>query len=100
MSAPACPRPAQRPRPRIIIGGAGPRRTPALAVRFADEFNSGFAEGSRERFGNFTRICAEWPGSGDVRLSTTLPVCCGSTRADAARRSASLGDAGAVCAAG
>jgi F420-dependent oxidoreductase-like protein len=34
------PRPVQR-RPPIIIGGAGPRRTPALAARFADEFNSG-----------------------------------------------------------
>ena len=90
------PRPAQRPRPRIIIGGAGPRRTPALAARFADEFNSGFTEGIRERFGNFSRICAELGRDpATVRLSAVLPVCCGSTRAEATQRAASLGDAGA-----
>ena len=37
--APGYPKPAQRPHPPIIIGGGGPRRTPALAARFADEFN-------------------------------------------------------------
>ena len=31
----------------------------------------------------------------EVRLSTTLPVCCGSTRGEAARRAAGLGQAGA-----
>ena len=33
------PRPAQRPHPPIIVGGTGPKRTPAIAARFADEFN-------------------------------------------------------------
>ncbi len=37
--APGYPKPAQRPHPPIIIGGGGPKRTPALAARFADEFN-------------------------------------------------------------
>ena len=37
--APGHPKPVQRPRPPIIIGGGGPKRTPALAARFADEFN-------------------------------------------------------------
>jgi alkanesulfonate monooxygenase len=37
--APGYPKPAQRPHPPIIIGGGGPRRTPAIAARFADEFN-------------------------------------------------------------
>lgn len=27
----------------MIVGGKGPRRTPALAARFADEFNVAFA---------------------------------------------------------
>jgi F420-dependent oxidoreductase-like protein len=88
------PRPARRP--RIIIGGSGPRRTPALAARFADEFNSGFSDGLADRFGNFRRVCEQAgrdPAS--VRLSTTLPVCCGLTRADAERRAAALGEAGA-----
>src|SRR5215469_11903404 len=40
--SPALPKPAQRPRPPVIIGGGGPRRTPALAARYADEFNAAF----------------------------------------------------------
>ena len=34
--------PVPEPRPRIIIGGAGMRRTPLLAARFADELNGVF----------------------------------------------------------
>jgi F420-dependent oxidoreductase-like protein len=88
------PRPARRP--PIIIGGAGPRRTPALAARFADEFNSGTSDGLAARFANFRRICEQsGRDPAEVRLSTTLPVCCGPTRGEAARRAAGLGDAGA-----
>ncbi|GIF67002.1 LLM class F420-dependent oxidoreductase [Asanoa ishikariensis] len=42
VDSPALPKPAQSPRPPIIIGGSGPKRTPALAARFADEFNVPF----------------------------------------------------------
>ena len=31
------------PRPPVIVGGTGAKRTPALAARFADEFNVPFA---------------------------------------------------------
>src|ERR1700679_2715376 len=41
--SPALPKPSQQPRPPVLIGGGGPRRTPALAARFADEFNAAFA---------------------------------------------------------
>jgi F420-dependent oxidoreductase-like protein len=37
--SPALPKPRQHPRPPIILGGIGKTRTPALAARFADEFN-------------------------------------------------------------
>jgi F420-dependent oxidoreductase-like protein len=90
--------PAVPARPRIIIGGVGPRRTPALAARFADEFNTGLGlgEGIRERFATFRRMCAELGRDpATVRLSTTLPVCCGLTQEDAGRRAASLGEPGA-----
>jgi Coenzyme F420-dependent N5,N10-methylene tetrahydromethanopterin reductase and related flavin-dependent oxidoreductases len=88
------PRPARRP--PVIIGGAGPRRTPALAARFADEFNSGMPDGLAARFANFRRICEQsGRDPAGVRLSTTLPVCCGPTRGEAARRAAALGEAGA-----
>jgi F420-dependent oxidoreductase-like protein len=87
------PRPAARP--RIIIGGAGPRRTPALAARFADEFNSGMSDGLAGRFANFRRICEQsGRDPAGVRLSTTLPVCCGQTRREADRRAAALGEPG------
>ncbi len=41
--APALPKPAQARVP-IIVGGSGPSRTPAIAARFADEFNQFRAE--------------------------------------------------------
>ncbi|WP_406815735.1 TIGR03560 family F420-dependent LLM class oxidoreductase [Mycobacterium sp. M23085] len=37
--SPALPKPRQKPCPPIILGGTGRKRTPALAARFADEFN-------------------------------------------------------------
>jgi alkanesulfonate monooxygenase len=37
--SPALPKPYQKPGPPIILGGIGKRRTPALAARFAHEFN-------------------------------------------------------------
>ena len=40
---PALPKPAQRPYPPVIVGGLGTRRTPALAARFAAEYNVPFA---------------------------------------------------------
>ncbi|MDG4823696.1 LLM class F420-dependent oxidoreductase [Asanoa sp. WMMD1127] len=42
VDSPGLPKPVQSPRPPIIMGGAGPKRTPALAARFADEFNVPF----------------------------------------------------------
>ncbi|HXJ28816.1 MAG TPA: LLM class F420-dependent oxidoreductase, partial [Streptosporangiaceae bacterium] len=41
--SPGLPKPVQRPRPPVIIGGYGPRRTPELAARYADEFNIAFS---------------------------------------------------------
>jgi len=45
------PRPVQRPRPPIIVGGRARPRTVAAAVRFADEYNTIFPtlEEARER---------------------------------------------------
>jgi F420-dependent oxidoreductase-like protein len=39
----ALPKPVQRPRPPIIIGGGAKPRTARLAARFADEYNTVFA---------------------------------------------------------
>ena len=100
------PRPAPRPPAAsspfpvppsipIIVGGAGPRRTPALAARFAAEFNCGMAEGTAERFANFRQVCEQaGRDPAELHLSSTLPVCCGVTRDEANRRAAALGEAG------
>jgi F420-dependent oxidoreductase-like protein len=87
------PRPARTP--PIIIGGAGPKRTPALAARFADEFNSGMTDDLAGKFARFRSICEQsGRDPAQVRLSTTLPVACGQTRAEAGRRAAALGEPG------
>jgi alkanesulfonate monooxygenase SsuD/methylene tetrahydromethanopterin reductase-like flavin-dependent oxidoreductase (luciferase family) len=45
------PKPAQAPRPRVIIGGSAKPRTVRMAVRYADEYNTVFPtlEEARER---------------------------------------------------
>jgi F420-dependent oxidoreductase-like protein len=92
------PRTAQRPNPPIIIGGSGPRRTPAIAARYADEFNGaltlGDGDGSqlRERFAVFDRACeAIGRDPATARRSAVLPVACGSTPEQARRRGAVMG---------
>ena len=42
VDSPALPKPIQRPHPPIVIGGLGAKRTPALAAKFAAEFNVPF----------------------------------------------------------
>lgn len=44
LESPALPKPAQSLRPPVIIGGFGSRRTPALAARFADDYNPPFVD--------------------------------------------------------
>jgi F420-dependent oxidoreductase-like protein len=86
------PRPVQRPHPPIIVGGSGPKRTPAIAARFASEFNAaltvdGGVTGLRERFAGFARACeAIGRDPGEARLSAVLPVACGATAAETDRR--------------
>ncbi|HWG02673.1 MAG TPA: TIGR03560 family F420-dependent LLM class oxidoreductase [Trebonia sp.] len=89
------PRPAARP--GIIIGGAGAKRTPALAARYADEFNGALGLDLRDRYANFRRVCEDVVGRdpSTVRLSATVPVCIGADAADLERRKESLGAPGA-----
>jgi F420-dependent oxidoreductase-like protein len=92
--SPALPRPVQRPRPPVIIGGHGPRRTPALAARYADEFNIAFssASGAAEQFGRVREACAV-AGRDPAALvySAAQVVCCGKDDAEITRRAAALG---------
>lgn len=43
----ALPKPMQRPRPNLIVGGSGGRRSVAIAARWADEYNTIFASSER-----------------------------------------------------
>jgi F420-dependent oxidoreductase-like protein len=93
-NSPALPKPAQRPRPPVIIGGGGPRRTPALAARYADEFNAAFASprDSAAAYGRVVEACQQArrdPSS--MSFSAAQTVCCGKDEAELRRRAAAIG---------
>jgi F420-dependent oxidoreductase-like protein len=92
--SPALPKPAQRPRPPVLVGGHGPRRTPQLAARFADEYNVVFVsqDQTAAAFGR-TRAACEAAGRDPATLvySAGQVVCCGRTGAEVARRAAAIG---------
>jgi alkanesulfonate monooxygenase SsuD/methylene tetrahydromethanopterin reductase-like flavin-dependent oxidoreductase (luciferase family) len=52
---------AQTPHPPIAVGGGGRRRTPALAARFADEFNAfnGSLAATSEAYGRVRSACLD-----------------------------------------
>ena len=92
--SPALPKPAQRPRPPVLVGGAGLRRTPRLAARFADEYNIPFStvEDSAAAFGRVRQACAE-AGRDPASLvySVAHTVACGRDEAEFARRAEATG---------
>src|SRR5262245_43189439 len=91
-SNPTPPRPAQRPHPPIIVGGTGPKRTPAIAARFADEFNGALSDDLRLSYQRFDQACeAIGRDPATARHSAVLPVACGSTPAEVERRAAVIG---------
>jgi F420-dependent oxidoreductase-like protein len=92
--SPALPKPAQRPRPPVLIGGMGAKRTPALAARFADEFNIPFADqdtaiAQYERVDAACRAIGRDP-AGVIR-STAQVTCVGWDDAQVARRAEAIG---------
>ncbi|MCU1497848.1 MAG: putative F420-dependent oxidoreductase [Acidimicrobiales bacterium] len=88
------PKPVQVPRTPIIIGGLGPRRTPALAARFADEFNVPFASVA-DTAAQFDRVRAAVDAAGrppgSMRWSAAQVVCVGSDDAEVEKRAAAIG---------
>ncbi|HEX7996150.1 MAG TPA: LLM class F420-dependent oxidoreductase, partial [Streptosporangiaceae bacterium] len=42
IDSPALPKPVQRPKLPVIVGGHGAKRTPRLAAAYADDYNVGF----------------------------------------------------------
>ena len=92
--SPGLPKPAQRPRPPLLLGGKGPRRTPDLAARYADEFNvpiSGLQE-SAKIFDQVREAC-EAVGRSPVTMTFSVlqAVCCGRNEAEFRNRAAAGG---------
>jgi F420-dependent oxidoreductase-like protein len=91
--SPALPKPAQQPKPPVIIGGGGPKRTPRLAAAYADEYNSGFdaVAGTQAAFDRVRAAveAAGRPGSSMI-YSTAQVVCCGRDSAEVKRRAAAI----------
>jgi len=86
------PQPTQRPHPPIIVGGSGPKRTPAIAARFADEFNGALTDDLRSSYERFDRACERiGRDPATARRSAVLPVACATTPAEVARRAEVIG---------
>jgi F420-dependent oxidoreductase-like protein len=92
-NSPALPKPAQAKVP-VLIGGLGPKRTPQLAARYADEFNVPFAsvEDSGRQIAR-VREAAQAAGRGpdDLVYSNALVTVVGKDDAEVARRAAATG---------
>lgn len=91
--SPALPKPAQE-RPPIIVGGLGTKKTPALAARYADEFNLPFVDvgTTREQNARVRAACeAIERDPDDLTWSNALVVCVGADDAEVERRAAAIG---------
>jgi alkanesulfonate monooxygenase len=92
--SPALPKPVQAPRPPVLIGGKGKKRTPALAARYADEFNVPFEsiEETERLFARVREVCAEQGRDpAGLTYSNALVVCVGQDEAEIGRRAQAIG---------
>jgi F420-dependent oxidoreductase-like protein len=97
--APGLPKPIQRdgsgrPKVPLILGGSGPKRTPALAARFADDYNVGFSDVAATAAGHDrVRAACELIDRDPTELvySAAQVVCCGRTRDELERRASAIG---------
>jgi F420-dependent oxidoreductase-like protein len=93
-NSPALPKPVQSPRPPLIVGGHGAKRTPRLAAKFADEFNVAFSsyDVSKTQFELVDDACrAIGRDPKSLLRSVAQVVCCGANDAEVARRAANIG---------
>lgn len=91
--SPALPKPVQDPLP-VIVGGAGLKRTPALAARYATEFNIVFQpeEVVLDRWARARAACEEIGRDPQtLKMTVGLTTLGGPTPDDVARRAAATG---------
>ncbi len=92
---PALPKPMQMPRPPIILGGKGPKRTPRLAAKYADEFNIAFDnfESEAVQLQRVRDACAAiGRDPGTLTLSIAVTTAIGATKRESQVRIDRLGD--------
>lgn len=93
VDSPALPRPVQDA-PPVIVGGMGRAKTPALAARFASEFNVPFQapDAVAEQFGRVRDACrAADRDPADLTYSVAQMLCLGRDDAEVARRAHAVG---------
>lgn len=92
VDSPALPKPAQADLP-IIIGGGGPKRTPALTAEFAAEFNIPFVPIDTLKT-QFERVAAAVADAGrpadSLTYSAAFVLCVGRDDAEIAKRAAAI----------
>jgi F420-dependent oxidoreductase-like protein len=92
--SPGLPKPVQQPGPPIIVGGTGRTRTPALAARYAAEFNVPF-RGVDRTGEQFVRVRAALAEAGrdesSMVWSAAQTLCCGRDEAELKQRAAAIG---------
>jgi F420-dependent oxidoreductase-like protein len=90
VDAPGLPKPTQAHVP-IIVGGGGPKRTPAIAAKYADEFNIGFSSVSTiaSKYAVVRDAAAE--AGRTLRYSAALTTAVGRTRAEYEKRAVAIG---------
>jgi F420-dependent oxidoreductase-like protein len=91
-NSPGLPKPVQNPLP-IIMGGGGPKRTPALTARYASEYNVGFRSVATfiECKQRVDAACVAIGRDRPMRYSLAIVACTGATETDVARRAAAIG---------
>lgn len=92
--SPGLPKPVQAPRPPVIIGGGGPKRTPRLAAAYADEYNAAFdrVAGTQAAFERVRAAVSAADRAADSMVySIAQVVCCGRDQAEIDRRAAAIG---------
>ena len=94
--SPALPKPVQRGGVPLIVGGGGPKRTPALAARYAAEYNAPFTgvEQFTEQRRRVEAACAAiGRDPATIRFSAAAVACLGADETEYARRAAAIGRA-------
>jgi F420-dependent oxidoreductase-like protein len=92
--SPALPKPVQRPRPPVLIGGGGKVRTPQLAARYAEEFNMPFnsLDATSSQFQRVREACDSAGRGGDsIILSAAQVLCVGENEAEIEHRASRIG---------